>query len=175
MEDGIKRIQKTVTNLLEYARTPKLEQSATDLNSIIEKSLSLLDYQIRKSRIEVVKEISGNLPSVEVDRNQMSQVFINIFLNSVQAMEGGGTLKIKAGTVDERLAVAISDTGKGVPEHILSKVFDPFVTTKGEGKGTGLGLWITQGIVERHGGSIRMTSREGMGTTVEIQLPLQSK
>ena len=175
MEDGIKRIQNTVTNLLEYARTPNVERSTTNLNSVIEKALSLLDYQIRKNQIEVVREISDKLPCVEVDKNQMAQVLINIFLNSIQAMEGRGTLKIETGILDERLIVTISDTGKGIPEDVLPKVFDPFFTTKGEGKGTGLGLWITQGIVERHGGTIQMTSREGTGTTVEIQLPLHSK
>jgi len=175
MEDGIKRIQKTVTNLLEYAHTPNLERFPTDFNFIIEKSLSLLDYQIRKKQIEVVKEISDKLPSIEVDRNQMSQVFVNIFLNSIQAMEGGGALKIGAVISEGRLVVKISDTGKGIPEDTLTKVFDPFFTTKGENKGTGLGLWITQGIVERHGGMIQLSSQEGKGTTVEIQFPIYSK
>jgi len=175
MEDGIKRIQKTVTNLLEYAHTPNLDRFPTDFNFIIEKSLSLLDYQIRKKQIEVVKEISDKLPSIEVDRNQMSQVFVNIFLNSIQAMEGGGALKIGAVISEGRLVVKISDTGKGIPEDTLTKVFDPFFTTKGENKGTGLGLWITQGIVERHGGTIQLSSQEGKGTTVEIQFPIYSK
>jgi signal transduction histidine kinase len=174
MEDGVKRIQKTVTNLLEYARTPHLERSKTDFHVIIEKSLSLLDHLIQKKQIEVVKEISDQLPSIEVDRNQMSQVFVNIFLNSIQAMEGGGTLKIGTVAQDGRLVVTISDTGKGIPEKILPKVFDPFVTTQGEGRGTGLGLWITQGIVERHGGTIQLWSQEGQGTTVEIRLPFSS-
>ena len=175
MEDGIKRIQKTVTNLLEYAHTPKLERSKTDLNVIIEKSLSLLDHLFQKKQIEVVNEISNQLPPVEVDQNQMSQVFVNIFLNSIQAMEGGGTLKIGTAALDGGLVVTISDTGKGIPAKILPKVFDPFITTRGEGRGTGLGLWITQGIVERHGGTIQLSSQEGQGTTVEIRLPFSSK
>jgi two-component system, NtrC family, sensor kinase len=175
MEDGIKRIQKTVTNLLEYARSPRLERSTTDFNSMVERTLSLLDYQIRKNRIEVAKDISCQLPFLQVDRNQMEQVFVNIILNAIQAMEEGGVLRIGARTGDERLIMTISDTGKGIPEDILPKVFDPFLTTKGEGKGTGLGLWITQGIVERHGGTIQLSSQEGRGTTVEIQLPLYSK
>src|SRR4030066_715375 len=172
MEDGIKRIQKTVTNLLEYARTPKLERTTADFNSVVETTLSLLDYQIRKNRIEVTQDIPCNLPSMEVDRNQMAQVFVNIFLNAIQAMEEGGVLKIGARTLDERLLMTISDTGKGIPEDALSRVFDPFFTTKGEGTGTGLGLWITQGIVERHGGTIQLSRQEGKGTTVEIPLPL---
>jgi len=175
MEDGIKRIQKTVTNLLEYARTPKLERTTTDLNSIIDKSLSLLDYQIRKNQIDVVREISDKLPSIEVDKNQMAQVFVNVFLNAIQAMEEGGVLKIGARAVDQRLILTISDTGKGIPEDVLLKVFDPFFTTKGEGRGTGLGLWITQGVVERHSGTIQITTQEGLGTTVEVQLPLPKK
>ena len=175
MEDGIKRIQKVVTNLLEYARTPKLERSPTDFNSIVEKTLSLLDYQIRKNRIDVTKDISCQLPSIEVDRNQMTQVFVNICLNAIQAMEEGGVLKIGARTLDEQLIMTISDTGKGIPEDTLLKVFDPFFTTKGEGRGTGLGLWITQEVVERHGGTIQLSSQKGKGTTVEIQLPLSQK
>ncbi len=174
MEDGVIRIQKTVTNLLEYARTPHLERSETDFHVIIDKSLPLLDHLIQKKQIEVVKEISDQLPSIEVDQNQMSQVLVNLFLNSIQAMEDGGTLKIGAIAQDGRLVVTISDTGKGIPEKILPKVFDPFVTTQGEGKGTGLGLWITQGIVERHGGTIQLWSQEGQGTTVEIRLPFSS-
>jgi two-component system, NtrC family, sensor kinase len=175
MEDGIKRIQRTVTNLLEYARTPKVERSITDLNAIVDKSLSLLDYQIRKSRISLFKETSDGLPPIGVDRNQMTQVFVNILLNSIQAMEEGGTLNVRVATLDERLRVTISDTGKGIPEEILPRVFDPFFTTKGKGRGTGLGLWISQGIVERHGGTIQITSREGTGTTVDIHLPLHSE
>lgn len=175
MEDGIKRIQKTVTNLLEYARPPKLERSPTDLTSIVEKSLSLLDYPIRKNRIEVTKDILYDLPSIEVDTNQMSQVFINVFLNAIQAMEKGGTLKIAAVKLGGRLVVKVSDTGKGISKDALPKVFDPFFTTKGEGTGTGLGLWVTQGIIERHGGTIQLSSQEGRGTTVEIELPLPKK
>jgi len=172
MEDGIKRIQKTVTNLLEYARNPRLERSEADFGPLIEKSLSLLDYQIRKSRIKIVREIPLSLPRIEVDTGQVGQVLINIFLNAIQAMEDGGTLKITVRTLDERLFVNISDTGKGIPGEIMPKVFDPFFTTKGEGQGTGLGLWLSQGIIERHGGTIQIKSRENEGTTVIIDLPL---
>ena len=175
MEDGIKRIQRVVTNLLEYARNPNLERSATDFGSLIEKTLSLLDYQIRKGRIAIEKEIPENLPSVEMDRDQMGQVLVNIFLNALQAMQEGGTLKVKAEVVGEQIRMAISDTGKGIPEDILPKVFDPFFTTKGEEKGTGLGLWLSQGTVERHGGTIQINSDGKEGTTVNINLPLYSK
>jgi len=173
MEDGIKRIQKTVTDLLEFARNPRLERTSTDFSLLLEKTVSLLDYQFRKNQIRIEKEIPSNLPSLDVDRNQIGQVLVNIFLNSLQAMQGGGVLRIGAATQDGRFLVIVSDTGKGIPEKILPKVFDPFFTTKGEGTGTGLGLWISQGIIERHGGAIQISSREGEGTTVEIQLPVK--
>ncbi len=175
MEDGIQRIQKTVTNLLEYARSSKLERLPTDLNALIAKCLSLLDFSFRKNQIEIIQEISEDTPWVEVDQNQMSQVFINIFLNSIQAMEKGGTLTIATVTQNGRLHITITDTGKGIQENDLPNVFDPFFTTKGEGRGTGLGLWVVQGIIEQHGGMIQLSSQPGKGTKVELQLPIPEK
>ena len=174
MEDGVNRIQKTVKNLLEYARSPNLERSGspTDIASLIEKPLSLLDYQIRGNQIEIRREIPQGLPPVVADKSQMGQVFVNIFLNAIQAMEGGGILKIKAEPLRDQILLAVSDTGKGIPKNALPRIFDPFFTTKGEGKGTGLGLWISQGIVERHGGTMQIESEEGKGTTVRIYFPV---
>ena len=102
----------------------------------------------------------------------MGQVLVNILLNAIQAMQDGGILGIRVDAQNGRFTVTISDTGKGIPNDILQKVFDPFFTTKGEGKGTGLGLWVSQIIVEQHGGTISLSSQEGKGTTVEIHLPL---
>jgi signal transduction histidine kinase len=174
MEDGIKRIQKTVTNLLEYARNPHPERSSVEIGPLIDKALSLLDYQIRKNRISIQLDVSETLPSLHVDRDQMGQVLVNILLNAIQAMEQGGILAVTARAIDERVFISVSDTGSGIPDDVLPKVFDPFFTTKGEGKGTGLGLWISQGMIERHGGIIQISSKETKGTTVEIQLPVGS-
>jgi len=102
----------------------------------------------------------------------MGQVFVNIFLNAIQAMEEGGELRIRAETSNDEIILTVSDTGKGIPENALPRIFDPFYTAKGEGKGTGLGLWISQGIVERHGGTIQIESEKGKGTTVRIHLPV---
>jgi signal transduction histidine kinase len=176
MEDGIKRIQKTVMNLLEYVRNPRFEPSASDLRVLIEKSLSLLDYPIQKNQIRVEVDLSSNLPLILVDKDQMVQVLVNVFLNAIHAMQDtGGVLRIGAGSIDHLLTLNISDTGAGISEDVLPKVFDPFFTTKGgEEKGTGLGLWLTQQIVERHGGTIQLSSQQGKGTTVKIELPLGS-
>lgn len=89
-------------------------------------------------------------------------------------MKNGGLLRIRVESLEEQLRITISDTGNGIPEEILPKVFDPFFTTKGTEKGTGLGLWITQGIIERHGGMIQISSQEGKGTTVEIRFPIET-
>ena len=172
MEDGIGRIQKTVSNLLEYARNPGAERSPVNFGAIIEKSLSLLDFQIRKHHIQVKREIPRDLPPIKVNGDQMGQVLVNILLNAIQAMQDGGILGIRVDAQNGRFTVTILDTGKGIPNDILQKVFDPFFTTKGEGKGTGLGLWVSQIIVEQHGGTISLSSQEGKGTTVEIHLPL---
>jgi signal transduction histidine kinase len=115
------------------------------------------------------------LPSVEIDKDQMGQVLLNILLNAIQAMPDGGVLKINTQTAVEQLVVTISDTGEGIPAEILSKVFDPFFTTKKEGQGTGLGLWLSQKIIEQHGGTIHMMSREKQGATVRIVIPLNAK
>jgi two-component system NtrC family sensor kinase len=174
MEDGIKRIQKTVTNLLEYARNPHSERSSLEVGPLIEKALSLVDYQIRKNGISIERDISSNIPPIYADRDQMGQVLVNILLNAIQAMEQGGILTVNARNIAEKLLITVSDTGGGIPDDVLPSVFDPFFTTKGEGKGTGLGLWISQGMIERHGGTIQVLSKEAKGTTVEIQLPMQS-
>ncbi len=175
MEDGVRRIQRRVTDLLEYARSPSLERSATDFRSLVERTLALLDYQIQQNRISVVQEIPEVLPPIEIDKDQMGQVLLNILLNAVQAMPDGGVLEISVQILAEQLIIEVSDTGAGIPEEIAPNVFDPFFTTKPDGKGTGLGLWLSQQIVERHGGTIRVAGREKQGATVRISIPLTSK
>lgn len=175
MEDGVRRIQRRVTNLLEYARNPSLERSATDFRTLVEKTLSLLDYQIQQNGISVEWKIPEVLPPVEIDKDQMGQVLLNIFLNAVQAMPDGGILGIRVQMPAEQLVVEVSDTGEGIQEELLPKVFDPFFTTKPEGKGTGLGLWLSQKIIEQHGGTIHIAGREKKGAAVRIVIPLTSK
>lgn len=172
MEDGVRRIQQRVTNLLEYARNPNPERSATDFRSLAERSLSLLEYQIQHNQIKVELEIPGEIPPAEIDKDRMSEVLVNLFLNAIQAMPEGGVLRVVAQVVADRFVVSVSDTGMGIPAEILPKVCDPFFTTKPAGKGTGLGLWLSQVIVEGHGGTLRIASRQGEGTTVAIDLPL---
>jgi len=171
MEDGVRRIQQRVKNLLEYARHPNPERSATDFRFLAERSLSLLEYQLQHKRIKVELEIPADIPTVEIDGDRIGEVLVNLFLNAVQSMPEGGVLRVVAQVVADRFVVTVSDTGMGIPEEILPQVCDPFFTTKPAGKGTGLGLWLSQVIVEGHAGTLHIASRQGEGTKVEISLP----
>lgn len=175
MEEGVRRIQRRVTNLLEYARNPGLEMSMTDFRSLLERTLALLDYQIQNHRIRVALTIPETLPPVMIDKDQVGQVLVNLLLNAVQAMPEGGILGIGVRICDGQLVVDISDTGEGIPEESLPKVFDPFFTTKADGQGTGLGLWLSQRIIEQHGGTIAIANREKGGAAVHMAIPLRPK
>ena len=125
--------------------------------------------------IKIVKNLAPALPLLPVDIQQINHMFMNIILNAAQAMEGKGSLTFKTGYLPEkdRVRIDISDTGPGIPEHILPHIFEPFFTTKEEGQGTGLGLSLVYGIVENHSGRIKAMSEPGKGTTFIIELPLQ--
>lgn len=172
MEDGIKRIQKTVAGLLECARNPALERTPSEIGPLVANAFSLISYEAQRRRVHIRNEVNGGLPLVEIDRHQIVQVFLNVLLNGIQAMQTGGELVAQAQVSDGHLIVKVSDTGPGIPEDIMGRVFDPFFTTKEEGKSTGLGLAISQDIIQRHGGDIEIASVEGQGTSVYISLPL---
>lgn len=173
MEDGILRIQKRVKNLLEYARPHELKLVPSSINTVVDKVLGFLDFSMKKAGISVEKDLEKQLPNdVLIDPNQIEQVLVNVFLNALQAMENGGLLTVQTAYLNGVCRIEISDTGPGIPADIQPKVLDLFFTTKGSQGGTGLGLPVSQRIVESHGGTLRMVSREANGTTVMIELPL---
>jgi len=173
MEDGIKRIQKRVRDLLEYARPHELKLIPSDINVLVEKGLSFLDFSLKKADISVERHLEDQLPAdTLVDPNQIEQVLINIFLNALQAMEKGGKLSVRTASLNGVCRIEISDTGPGIPADIQPRVFDLFFTTKEVQGGTGLGLPISQRIVESHGGNLNIVSQEQRGTTVVIELPV---
>jgi two-component system NtrC family sensor kinase len=122
--------------------------------------------------MQLVKSYATDLPPVNGDPQQLQQVFVNIMLNAYQSMPQGGRLEIKTWAKDNTVTVAFSDEGVGIPPKYMDRIFDPFFTTKEPGEGTGLGLSVSYGIVQRHGGSIDVESKEGKGTTFTIRLPL---
>jgi signal transduction histidine kinase len=168
------RAQKIVRNLLDFARETEIESEAHEVQDLVEDTLRLATNQIKLSKVKVKGDLAANLPPVYGDRQQLEQVFLNIVLNALDAMPEGGTLGISCSTTRdrERVSVAFSDTGVGIPEQSISDVFNPFFTTKPDAKGTGLGLSVSLGIIRQHGGDIEVRSDLGRGTTFTVLLPV---
>ncbi len=172
ISEGAGRTAEIVKNLRTFSRLDEAEIKTVDLSSALDSTLSLLHHQTR-DRIRVVKAY-GELPQVECYVSQLNQVFMNLLVNAIQAIDGEGTITITTARVDEdNVRISIRDTGDGMTEDVRQKVFDPFFTTKPVGQGTGLGLSISHGIIEKHGGSIEVESESGEGTKLTIMLPIQ--
>jgi len=167
------RCRDIVRGLLEFARQSEVFMEPADLNKILLDTLALVERQSMFFNINVVKDWDPELPPVMADRSQLQQVFTNILMNAVQAMEERGTVTIVTRHLRaERIVeVRITDTGCGIPEDKIGRIFDPFFTTKASGQGTGLGLSIAYGIVTSHGGNITAQSEAGQGSTFIIRLP----
>ncbi len=164
------RCARIVGGLLDFAKASSPQKVKIDLHAIMDSSLALIGGQSIFHDVDIVKRYADGLPRVLADPNQIEQVFINILINAGQAMAGGGTLSIETEFGPEGVAVRIRDTGCGIPEDHLPKIFDPFFSTK-ESHGTGLGLSVSYGIIENHGGSIEVSSRVASGTVFTIRLP----
>jgi len=157
--------------ILRFAKPGKADFVPVDLKALIEEALMLVAYRIRLDRIEKQVTIPANLPKVPGNQNQVQEVFLNLILNACQAMgEQGGTLRITAAVKGEVVEIRVADTGPGIPYAKLSKIFDPFYTTKHSG--SGLGLFVSQRIVRAHNGTIDVQSVEGQGTAFTVQLPV---
>jgi signal transduction histidine kinase len=166
------RCKTIIQDLLEFSREKEPEKTSANVNQIINKTLSMLENEFRLRHIHVDKDLSGNIPDVLVDVNQMHQVFVNLLLNAAEASQENGVINIRSRMVPAlgRIRVEIADNGCGIaPEH-LTKVFEPFFTTKP--KGTGLGMAVTYRIIRNHQGKIRVSSQPGEGTRFTIEMPL---
>ncbi len=164
------RCSAIVRNLLDFARQRPLTLKDVDLNAAIEDALQLLSNQMAIHGITLERRL-GQVPAVHADIGQLRQALVNIVMNGCEAMTRGGTLTVtsRPSTSGREVEVAVADTGVGIPPDHLSKIVDPFFTTKE--KGTGLGLSVVYGIVERHGGRLDISSVVGQGTVVTIRLP----
>ena len=174
LEEQAERSRKIVSNLLDFAREGEIQMGRLEVREIVDESLALVANQLRLSGVKTQVDLAENLPPVNGDRQYLSQIFVNLALNAVDAMPDGGTLSVSADTETRGgfLAIDVSDSGSGIPEHILQSIFDPFFTTKSTGKGTGLGLSVSLGIARSHGGDIRVASQPGRGTTFTVLLPI---
>jgi two-component system, NtrC family, sensor histidine kinase AtoS len=174
--DEIKRIEGLIKGLLNFARPPKPHYTNTDVNSVLEASLQLVfksgtRLSPESRLIDLKKDFGSDLPEIIADPQQLQQIFMNLLMNAADAMPTGGTLSVKTASDEaaRRVTVAISDTGMGMDASVQAKIFQPFFTTKS--KGTGLGLAISKRLIEEHGGTIRIESARGAGTTFRIRLP----
>jgi two-component system NtrC family sensor kinase len=165
------RCKEIVQGLLDFARQSKPTPRKLNINPVIEAATELMTHQANSQRVTVLKNYASDLPDVVADENQLQQVFFNIILNAYQAMPSGGELRITTRAENRDVLAIFSDTGEGIPPENLNRIFDPFFTTKEVGQGTGLGLSVSYGIVEQHGGTIEVEAKASEGATFTVKLP----
>lgn len=181
--DVVERINKSafradsiIKGLLSFTRQMPIQAEQVEIEPVIEETLSFTEHHLKRKHITLIKQFSPDLPKVTIDINQIKQVFLNILLNSIDAMQNGGTITISAepvgsATGERHLQIIFADTGCGISTDTIEKVFDPFYTTKDGSGNAGLGLSITKGIIDKHHGTVRIESEVDKGTRVIIGLP----
>jgi two-component system NtrC family sensor kinase len=169
------RASEIVNNLLNFSRTSATEVVDIDVNRVVEETLSLVAHPLKTSQIQVVRQLGAALPAVRGSANKLQQVFLNLFLNARDAMPGGGMLEVRTTAHNGSVEVEIVDTGAGIAREHIHRIFDPFFTTKASGRGTGLGLSVSYGIIKEHSGKIDVRSTVGKGTSFHVELPAVRK
>ncbi|HET7291541.1 MAG TPA: ATP-binding protein [Vicinamibacteria bacterium] len=174
VDRGVERIRSLAQSLLAFSRPSDEEPAPLDVNTVVERALEFCHYQVLKAGLRVEKRLASDLPSIQGVASQLEMAFINLIVNAAHAMAGlpARDLVVTTRRAGGDVQVVVADTGPGIPESIRASLFEPFVTTKAEGEGTGLGLSTVLMIVERHRGRIAFTSEVGSGTTFEISLPI---
>jgi two-component system NtrC family sensor kinase len=168
------RCKTIVADLLNFARQQEVLAQDTDVNALLEHVIETISQQPAFEEVKIVRHFSPDLPHIQADPAQLQQVFINLLNNAAEAMEDGGCLTLSTQPYNGQwVEIQISDTGCGIQEGNLGKLFTPFFTTKPPGKGTGLGLSIVYGIIKMHRGQITVQSQVGQGTTVTVTLPVR--
>jgi two-component system NtrC family sensor kinase len=171
IDEEVYRCKKIIGALLEFSRSRKPEVRDADLNALAETAAELVRHPMRLKQVELKLDLDPALPDVRADDGQLRQVLLALLLNALDATAAGGHVRLATRGGPEAVALTVEDDGAGIPPELLDKVFTPFFTTKPVGRGTGLGLAICHGIVEAHGGEIRIESEPGRGTRVGVTLP----
>ncbi len=174
--DETTRCRELIRNLLDFSREIPPRKGLTHIDIILEKTVNIVKNQIYFKEVDIIRKKSDDLPELMVDQDQIQQVLINLLLNAAEAMPGGGDLVIETAhdKIKRKVIISVTDTGAGISPENLDRIFDPFFTTKETGKGTGLGLAVSYGIIKRHGGRIIVKSAAGTGTTFTVILPVNS-
>lgn len=174
IKNQINRIARIIRDLVDFSRPSSYIVKRTDVNSLLRDALNIVQYGKKVKNIQFDVSQEQQLPDLQVVPDQLVQVFINILINAVDALDGNsGTIKVLSRKRGTKMEIVISDTGKGIKKEDREKIFEPFFTTKEIGKGTGLGLWVSYGIVKNFGGDIVVESNPGRGSTFTVSLPIQ--
>ncbi|MEX0602933.1 MAG: ATP-binding protein, partial [Bacteroidota bacterium] len=172
IKNQVNRIAKIIRDLVDFSRPSAYIIRSTDVNQVVREALSIVQYGKKVHGITFQIELDDALPPLQVVPDQLSQVFINILMNAVDSLEGKpGTIAVRSVTKGDRVVVTVSDSGRGISEDNREKIFEPFFTTKEVGRGTGLGLWVSYGIVKNFDGDILLESTPGKGSTFTVVLP----
>jgi len=169
------RASEIVNNLLNFSRTGATEFTEVNLNAVVEEVLTLVAHPFRTAQVQVTRNLQQELPAVLGSTNKLQQVFLNLFLNARDAMPSGGIVEIRTSAHNGSVEVEIIDSGGGIPRENLNRIFDPFFTTKSSGRGTGLGLSVSYGIVKEHAGKVDVRSTPGKGTSFRLEFPVARK
>ena len=176
VQSQVHRITKIIRDLVDFSRPSNYQVQPTDVVRILVEAVEIVKMGKKAKAITFVTHVRRQIPLLPLVPDQISQVFINILLNAVDALQGkDGTITTELTRNDEQVSVTVTDDGTGIAEENMPKIFEPFFTTKRVGEGTGLGLWVSYGIVRSFGGDITVKSREGMGTSFSVTLPLNEK
>jgi len=165
--------REIIQKLLVFARQRPPKKGRVNLNQVVQDSFYFFEAQCANEGVELIQALSPNLPEIIADPSQLNQVLVNLVVNALQSMSGGGKITVRTWSSDHNVYLSVGDTGPGISKEILEKIFVPFFTTKDIGRGTGLGLPVVHGIVTSHGGSIDVDSKVGHGTRFEIRLPIR--
>jgi len=169
------RASEIVNNLLNFSRTGAAEFVEVDLNSVLEETLTLVQHPLKTARVNVIKNYKEQLPPVLGSITRLQQVFLNLFMNARDAMPNGGMVEVRTAAQNGSVEVEVTDTGTGIPPENLHRIFDPFFTTKASGRGTGLGLSVSYGIIKEHAGKVDVRSTPGKGTSFRLEFPVARK
>jgi len=167
------RLNRVISQLIEFARPLVLKREPADLEDLVRQTLRLVTAEAEQNAVAIEIRAGEGFPRAEVDPDKVRQVLLNIFLNALAAMPGGGSLSIALNRLEDALEIAVSDTGEGIRQENLPRIYDPYYTSKPAG--TGLGLAVAQKIMDAHGGAIEVESREGAGTRVTLRFPHTEK
>jgi signal transduction histidine kinase len=174
IKENIDRITKIVRELVDFSRPPSYETSVQDVTDIIKTALGIVKYDKRVRKVNFETDLKNTMPNVNIAADQLLQVFVNILINALDAIDGNGLIMVKSNYDSKNIYIELSDDGCGIDETILEKIFDPFFTTKEVGKGTGLGLSVSYGIIKRFNGEIKVKSKLNEGSTFTIVLPIHN-